>query len=234
MIMKIKFHYIVLAVLLAATGCKKDNYDAPSSTLTGHLLYNGEPINLEYDKVPLELYQPGFGKTGAIRGTFAQDGSYSTKLFNGSYKLTIPPNQGPFMWKELGPNKRDTLAVTVSGDQTLDIDVTPYYMIRNAVLTAGGGKVNAVFNIEKIITDANARDIERVSLFINKTQFVSGADQIAVTDLAGSAIPGFNNISMSVDIPAISPTQNYVFARIGIKIANVEDLIFSPVTKITY
>jgi hypothetical protein len=73
-----------------------------------------------------------------------------------------------------------------------------------------------------------------VSLYINKTQFVSGGDQIAGTDLAGSAITSLNNISMSVNVPGISPTQNYVFARVGIKIAGVEDMIFSPVVKVTY
>jgi hypothetical protein len=232
--MKIKIQYIILLALLATAGCKKDNYDAPSNTLKGRLLYNGEPINVEYNKVPFEMYQPGFGKTGAIRGTFDQDGSYSTLLFNGNYKFTIPPNQGPFMWKELTPGKRDTIAVTLSANQTLDVDVTPYYLVRNAAITAAGGKANATFSIEKVITDVNAKNIEKVSLFINKTQFVSGADQIAVTDLAGSAIPSLSNIVMSVDIPTISPTQNYVFARVGIKIDGVEDLIFSPLVKVTF
>jgi len=223
-----------MALLLATTGCKKDNYDAPSSTFKGRLTYKGDAVNVEYNQVPFNLYQPGFGKTGPIVGTFQQDGSYSTLLFNGNYKFTIPPNQGPFMWKELGPGKRDTLAVTISGNQTKDIEVTPYYMIRNAQITAGGGNVTAVFNIEKVITDANARGIDRVNLYINKTQFVSGGDQIAATELAGSAITSLNNISMSVNIPGISPTQNYVFARVGIKISGVEDMIFSPLVKVSF
>ena len=232
--MKIKIHYIILLALFAAAGCKKDNYDAPSVTLKGRLMYNGEAINVEYNRVPFELYQAGFGKTGPIRGSFDQDGSYSTLLFNGNYKFTIPANQGPFIWKELGAGKRDSVAVNLSGAQTLDIDVTPYYMINNAAITAANNKVNATFSIQKIITDVNAKDIERVNLFINKTQFVSSADQIGVTELAGSALPGLSNITMSVDIPSISPTQNYVFARVGIKIAGVEDMIFTPVTKVTF
>lgn len=234
MTMKIKFHHIILVILLAATGCKKDNYDAPAQKFSGRLIYNGEAINLEYNQVPFEIYQPGFGKVGPINGTFDQEGNFSTLLFNGNYKFTIPPNQGPFRWKEISAGKRDTLTVAISGAQNMDIEVQPYYMLRNVSITAAAGKVTGVFDIEKIITDADAKNIERVSLYINKTQFVSGADQIAVTDLAGSAILSPNNISMSVDIPAISPTQNYVFARVGIKIDGVEDMIFSPLTKITY
>ena len=232
--MKIKFHHILLTLLIATTGCKKDNYDAPSLKLTGKLVYKGEAIGVEYNQVPYELYQPGFGKVGPISQTFDQDGAYSSLLLKGNYKFTIPPNQGPFLWKEVAPGKRDSLAVALTGDQTMDVEVTPFYMIRNANLTAASSKVNATFNIEKIITDANAKDIERVSLYINKTQFVSGGDNIAVTDLAGSAITSLSNITMSVNIPGISPTQNYVFARVGIKIAGVEDMIFSPLVKLTY
>jgi hypothetical protein len=232
--MKIKFHHIIIALLLATTGCKKDNYDAPSSTFSGRLTYKGDAINVEYNQVPFELYQPGFGKTGAIVGTFGQDGAYSTLLFNGKYKFTIPPNQGPFMWKELSAGKRDSLAITISGSQKMDIEVTPYYMVRNANITAGSNKVTAVFNIEKVITDANAKGIDRVNLYINKTQFVSGGDQIAKAELAGSAITSLSNITMNVDIPPISPTQNYVFARVGIKISGVEDMIFSPLVKVSF
>jgi len=234
--MKIKFHLMILVlVLTASTSCKKDNYKTPSSTLNGHLVYKGDPIGVEYNQVPFQLYQPGFGKIGPISGTFDQDGSYSTLLFDGNYKFTIPPGQGPFRWKELSNNQRDTVVITVSGSQTMDVEVTPYYMVRNQMITAAGGKVSATFNVEKVINDANAKGIDRVTLYINKTQFVSGADNIAATDLAGaSSLTSLNNLALSVNIPTISPTQNYVFARIGIKISGVEDMIFSPVQKLTY
>jgi hypothetical protein len=234
MIMKIKFHYIIIALLLLGTACKKDNFKAPSSTLNGRLTYKGEPINLEYNQVPFELYQTGFGKTAPIRGTFDQDGNYSTLLFDGNYKFTIPANQGPFIWKELSAGKPDTLALTVSGSQTMDIEVTPYYMVRGASITAANNSVTATFNIEKVITAANAKNIERVYLYVNKTQFVSGTDNTASANIAGAAITSLNNISLNVAIPAVTPAQNYVFARVGIKIDGVEDLIFSPVTKVTY
>jgi hypothetical protein len=233
--MKIKFHYIIAALLLATIGCKKDNYDAPSLKLTGKLVYKGEAIGVEYNQVPYELYQTGFGKVGPIGQTFGQDGAYSSLLFKGNYKFTIPPNQGPFLWKELSSGKRDSVAVALNGDQTMDVEVTPFYMIRDAKLTAANNKVTAVFNIEKVITDGNAKDLEQVSLYINKTQFVSGGDNnIAHTELAGSAITSLTNITMNVNIPGISPTQNYVFARLGIKIAGVEDMIFSPLVKLSY
>jgi len=138
------------------------------------------------------------------------------------------------MWKQTTSGAPDSMAITMSGNQNLDIQVTPYYMIRNPQITGSGTNVTATFKAEKIITDANAKDIERVSLYINKTQFVSGGDNIAATDMSGSAITDMNNISLTVGIPTIVPTQNYVFARIGLKISGVEDMLFSPVTRIQF
>jgi hypothetical protein len=234
--MKIKYQYIFLmAIVWLATACKKDTYEAPQITLKGRLVYNNEPINLEYDQVPLELYQPGFGKTGPITAKFGQDGTYSTLLFSGNYKLIIPNGQGPFRWNEnASTNRRDTLNVSVTSDQTLDLQVTPYYLIRNPQMAVSNRVVSATFGINKIITDANARNIESVFLYVNKTQFVAGANNynIASSQLAGSAITNTNNVSLTVTVPTINPTQNYVFARIGLKVAGIEDLIFSPIQKI--
>lgn len=235
--MKIKFQYIVLIAFCSsvALSCKKDNYAAPSSTLQGRLVYNGDSIGVERDQVPFELYQYDFGKVGAIGSSFAQNGTYSALLFDGDYKLIIPNGQGPFIWKKTATGAPDSLAISLKGSQTLDLEVTPFYMIRTPQITGGGGNVSATFKLEKIVTDSvNQRGIDRVSLYVNKTQFVSGGDNIAAIDLSGSAITDPNNISLSVKVPAIVPTQNYVFARIGVKIAGVEDMVFSPLQKIQF
>jgi len=235
--MKIKFQYIaILAFLTAGMSCKKDNYKEPSSELSGKIVYKGEAIGVENYQVPYQLYQFGFGKVGSIDGTFAQEGTYSALLFNGTYKLIIPNGQGPFKWKQLASGAPDSTVITLNGNQVLDLEVTPYYMIRTPQITGGSGKVTAVFKVEKIITDAaNAKDIEKVYLYINKTQFVSGAgsNNIKVAELSGAAIADPNNISLNLAVPAIAP-QTYVFGRIGLKIAGVEDLIFSPVQKVTF
>lgn len=225
---------LVLACMLFLPSCKKDNFKAPSSSLTGQLVYNGIPIGLEYNQVSFQVYQPGFGKTGAISGTFEPDGSYSLLLFDGNYKFTITPGRGPFRWKEKADGTRDTLAITLKGSQKLDIPVTPYYVITTPQITGASGTVSASFKVSQVITDVNARGIDRVSLYINRTQFVSGSDNIAGVDLAGSAITDPAAISMRIKVPPISPSQPYVYARIGLKVAGIQDLIFSPVVQVTY
>lgn len=232
--MKIRFHFFLLIALAAAViSCKKDNYKAPSSKLSGHLVYNGDTLGVETNQVPFQLYQFGFGRVGPIEESFAQDGSYSALLFDGDYKLIIPNGQGPFMWKQLPSGAPDSLTISLKGSKVLDLEIIPFYMIRNAQISGSGTTVTATCKIEKIITDANAKDIERVNLYINKTQFVSGNgdQQIARAEIGGGAIDP-DNVTLSVTVPSMVPAQNYVFARIGLKIAGVEDMIFSPLQKI--
>jgi hypothetical protein len=232
--MKRSFQYILAVVtIIFIYSCKKDNYDPPSSTLKGRLVYKGEPIQVEYDRVPFELYQYGFGKVGPINGTITPEGSFSQLLFDGDYKLFVRPGQGPFIWPQ-SAGKSDSIAVSVKGNTALDVEVEPYYMVRTPQFTVAGGKVTGNFKIEKIITDTRAKDIERAVIFINKTIFVSGDNNIARTEITGAAITNPGAVSLSVTVPALTPAQNYVFARIGVKIAGVEDWIFSPVQKMTF
>jgi hypothetical protein len=152
-------------------------------------------------------------------------------LFGGEYKFIIPNGQGPFVTKKTAGGAPDTINISLRGSQELNIEVTPYYMIRNPQFSASGGKVIANFKVEKIITDAAAKNIENVALYINKTQFVATPDDIEKpVTLGGGAITDPNNITLETTVPALN--QTYVYARIGLKIAGVEDRIFSPVTKV--
>ena len=227
---------ILAAFSLLFISCEKDNYAAPSSMLQGRLMYQGMPINVEHGQVGFELWQSGFGKMGAIGVPIAQDGTFSSLLFDGAYKLVFTPNQGPFYWKRNASGNVDTVQLDMKGSKTMDIEVTPYYLIKDAKLTVSGKTVNASCRIEKIITDANAKNIERVSLYINKTMIVSGngTQHIVKADKNTADIPDLNNVTLTANIPDIVPTQNYVFARIGLKIAGVEDMIFSPLEKLSY
>jgi hypothetical protein len=223
-----------LALLALLASCEKDNFTEPKSTLSGRIVYNGEPIGVEYNQVRLQLWQPGFGKLAAIDAQVDQSGFYSATLFNGDYKLVVPKGRGPFKTLEKDAAAKDTLFVTLEGNKEVDVEVMPYYMIRTPQFAGAENKVTATLKLEKIITGADARDIERVSLFINKTEFVSRATNVGVTDIAGTAIKNLNAIAIETEIPALVPTQKYIFARVGVKIKDVEDMIFSPVQKVEF
>lgn len=232
-IIKIRVQILGLLVLSAVfTSCEKDNFTAPKSVLSGNVVYKGEPIGVEYDQVRLQLWQPGFGKLAAIDAPVSQSGSYSTVLFDGNYKMVFPKGRGPFMTIQKDAASKDTLYVKLAGNQQLDVEVLPYYMIRNAQFSGGESRVSVALKLEKIITDANAKTIERISLYVNKTEFVARATNIVVTDVAGADVKDLNNINLTATVPAIMPTQKYVFARVGVKIKDVEDMVFSPVQKV--
>ncbi len=224
---KIKTILVLIVVTTVFTSCEWDNYEKPESFLKGNIVYNGEPINVSYNDVKFELWEPGWQLSYPIDVVIDQDGSYSALLFNGSYKLVFPEAQGPF--RTLGS---DTLDVTLNGNKSMDIEVEPYYMIRNAQISANGNNITANFKADKIITDADARDIERVNLYVNKSQFVDFRTNIANAEMAGGDIANINSINLSVSVPDMSPGQNYVYARIGLKVVGREDMIFSAVQRI--
>jgi hypothetical protein len=231
--MRTNFLYVILIALgVFSASCKKDNYKAPSSTFSGRLVYQGEPVNVSYNDVYFELWEPGWGKSTPINVNVSQDGAFSALLFNAAYKLVIPAAQGPFRSVKDKTTNSDTVPLTISGNLTRDIEVLPYYMIRTPKVAAAGRKLTATFGAEQIIKDVNARAIERVSLYVCKTQFVDGRNSIATGDLGGGDIVNPATISLQVDVPALVPEQKTVFARIGLKVAGIEDMIFSPVQEI--
>lgn len=240
--MKLMFRkkYITGLLLLAMTAvaCKKDNYDEPGTTFQGNITYQGEAINVASLAVTFELWEPGWGKSGAIGVNVKEDGSFSTLLFNGNYKLIIPAGQGPFKTIINNATNTDTILLQLKGSTKMDIEVMPYYMIRNQQVAVNGTAVNATFKLEKIITGTDAMDIENVYLYLNQTDIVDASNNIARTQLSGSSITDPDNVAMSVEIPAsLSATggtagQKYAFVRVGVKIKGVEDMLYSKIEKL--
>lgn len=239
--MKSYLYIILFLIGTLSVSCEWDNYDEPDALLTGKLVYQGEPLGLSVGEVSFQLYEPGWQLKAPINVIVAQDGSFSALLFDASYKLVIPNNQGPFM--NITTNGSDTILVDLRGKTTKDIEVVPYYMVRNPQFSVIGSKITASFKAEKIITDANGRDIEKVLLVLNNTTLVDGRNDYYYKDeklnysgkveINGSDIVDPNSITLSLDAPKIVPSQNYFFVRVGIKIVGVEKLIYSPVEKLT-
>ena len=242
--MKFNIHHTMLIPLcaIAILSCSKDNYKPPTVPLTGALTYKGEPlqlINSSNAYIGLQIYQYGFGKIGAVNEAVTQDGKYAALLYAGNYKLTIPNGQVPFKWPQTVPGVPDSISIALTAAQTLNIEVMPYWMVRTPTFTASGGSVTATFKAEQIITDATAKSIDKVALFINKTELVSDDGNQHINEppvsLAGAAITDLNNISLSTAIPTnIVPAQNYIFARVGIKMNGIDYWIFSPVQKVSF
>jgi hypothetical protein len=243
--MKLKSHYILLATIsVILFACSLDNYSAPGFSFTGRIVYQGVPIdvqnsagsNIDNANIYFYLYEPGWKKTGMpIKTVVSQDGSFSSLLFADTYKLVMPAGVGPYMASS------DTTTIVIKGNKTMDIEVTPYYMIQSPVFSmSADSTVSAVFNLQQIITDANAKTVQAVYLYINRLLITDGSNNIASVQMNGTDIVNMNGINLSAKMPSlaslglgISTKQTYIFARIGLQITGVSGMLFSPVQKIT-
>lgn len=222
----------MMGVAVSLTSCEYDNYEEPNVKLEGQIVYQGEPIGVSYNDVYIELWEQGWQRLGNIGVAVDQDGSYSSLLFKGDYKMIIPNNQGPFQKITNEMSGNDTIPINLTGSRTMDIEVMPYYMIRNASISGASNQVSATFDLEQIITGDQARNIQEVSLYVSKTSFVDIRTSIATANKGGGDLENLSMISLNLDVPERVPTQNYAYARIGVKIDGVEDRIFSEIVKV--
>ena len=232
--MKLNFKNILGMMGIAASlaSCSYDNYDEPSFQLDGRIVYQGEPIGVSYNDVYIELWESGWQRLGNIGVAVDPDGSFSSLLFKGDYKMIIPNNQGPFKKITNEQSGNDTIPVNLTGSRTMDIEVMPYYMIRNSSINGGTNKVTATFDLEQIITNSDAKNVQEVSLYVSRTAFVDNRTSIATSNVGGGDLEDLTSISLEVTVPDRVPTQNYGYARIGVKLEGVEDRIFSQIVKV--
>lgn len=234
--MKNNIKYLLGISLLAIgiSSCAYDNYDEPKLLFEGNLVYNGDPIGVSYNDVYFQLYEEGWQTFGNISVAIDQAGSFSSLLFSGDYKLIIPADQGPFMNIPNPETSSDTIPLNLRTGLTMDIEVLPYYMIRNVTITGNSTSVLASFGIEQVITNSDARPINEAVLYLSKTAFVDGRTSISAARVSGSDITDLSSINLTTSVPTISPTQGYVYARVGLKIEGVEDMIFSAIERVDF
>jgi hypothetical protein len=202
-----------------------DNYSAPNATLTGRVVYQGTAVGVRSNGVQLELWQPGYELNQKIPIHIAQDGSFSARVFDGDYKLNLLPGNGPWV------DNRDTILIQVRGHAAVDVPVVPYYTIENPSIGHASGSIESTFNVGSVnIT----REVEYVGLYVSTTTFVDRTNMAVRTERPRSAIPTLDApIALSVTLPANLAQRNDVYARIGVKTVGVDELLFSPVQKIT-
>jgi hypothetical protein len=216
-----KLLYIFAALVLALSACEYDNYDPPTSELTGRFVYEGEPVGVRHDVDVLQLYEPGWQNFAPMEVHVSQDGTFSSLLFDGDYKLVLIKGNGPWV------DQPDTIDIHVRGSQTLDVAVEPFFMIRDEMMVlVNGNTLTASFNLDQIVEDS---ELEFVSLFVGKTRFVDNRFKMreerlgAVEDLS-------ETITLNMDLSGVN--NDFVFARIGVKAKGSPELLFTQVQKI--
>jgi hypothetical protein len=85
--------------------------------------------------------------------------------------------------------------------------------------------VTATFDLDQIITGDDGKGAQEVFLYVSKTSIADNRTSIANTN-KGEEDLNLSSISLELIVPQIVPTQNYAYARIGVRIDGVEDMIF--------
>jgi hypothetical protein len=204
--------------------CKKDNYEKPSSILSGTVVYNKEALGVRSNGVQLELWQHGFELFSKIPVYVAQDGTFSASLFDGSYKLVLLPGNGPWA------NNTDSIDVTVNGNTIVEVPVQPYFAIRNATAAKSGTNVTATFSIERVHATSG---LESVSLYVGKTNIVDAVNNLGAVSINGGDISDITQpVTLTLTIPAALSAQPFFYARASIKTAGVAEQIYTQPIKI--
>lgn len=220
--------YIIYLVLFFwwLTGCGLDNYDEPSSTLSGQITYEGEPVRLRGtgEAVQLQLYQDGYELDAPIPVYVKQDGSFEAELFDGVYKLVTRDQNGPWV------NSRDTTLVTLDGETQISLEVTPYFTISDVSLTLEGeAKLRGSFTIGRVSPDAR---VEYAMLLIAKTTFVDDVVNLERIDISDPAAG--SSIQLSLDASGNENVVNSkaLFARVGVRTVGADQAIYSEVVQV--
>lgn len=208
---------LLAAASVLLQSCGKDNMKYPSSTLKGRLTYQGQPVGLipsnpdiigSANTAALLLQQVSGAQerygAGEVSLYVKNDGSFTSKFFDGSYLMRSAPND-PF-------TSFTNRSVTVSGDTDLgNIEVVPYWWMNNLATTYTGGVFTATFNLTKPSADAT-KTLERVYIFLSPTNLPD--IQSATQGVAKNWAAGFN--AGGIVVPAANSTGGPVTIRVDL------------------
>lgn len=226
-ILKITF---VLFAMTFLTNCGLDNYDPPTSQLSGQIEYQGQPVRLKgtYGAIQLQLYEDGYEFKNPIAVFVDQDGKFEATLFDGEYKLVTRDNNGPWV------NSRDTTIVKVSGTTSINFEVTPFFTITDANVKLGADQLSGSCTVNQIVA---GKEIDFIKLFLNGTSFVD--ENINLFGGIPANINTAGNVSFSYDLANLNVNQKSalskvkgLYARIGVRTKGADQAIYSEVFRL--
>lgn len=223
--MKILFNIISFVLLpVLFSGCGKDNYDAPESTLTGQITYNGEAVRVRGtgEAVRLQLFQDGWQKHDPIDVFVGQDGAFSAKLFDGEYKMVTRDGNGPWV------NSRDTMVINLNGSTHIELKVTPFFTISGEQISVSGSSMKASFTIHQVVPAAK---INKVMLVLSKTQFADDVNNIFRKDITDVSA---GSVNLEADLSGNKEVDNAksLYGRVGVLPAGADQAVYSAVVKL--
>ena len=236
---------ILLLATILFTACEYDNYDAPSVTFSGQLLYNDKPFLCDGNDARdiFLFFQEGFGKVdwGTKMHTLA-DGSYQQLLHSGGYKLTLGNVKYPFEINEFpaGTVGYDSIYYDLKKDVRQDFHITPYYEISDLDAKLEGINIVAKFKVKKVSgTSKPAPRIVKARIYLGINHFVNSKSPVVAEQEVDANFSGDGELTVSIDAIKYRTgyKENYrdnAFYRVALELENIPDYyLFSETKEIT-
>lgn len=229
--MKAQIIWITAFVCLLFASCEHDNFDEPNATISGKVLYNGNPVGVRTNGTQLELWQEGYQLFTKIPVYIAHDGTFSASVFNGRYKIV---RLAGAPWEA---QTGDTIVVDVKGSTVIEVPVTPYFIVKNESFRKDAGTITSTFTIDKIVETAN---VVSVNLYLgkniltdhNKNENDDSQDKYQ-RSLDLSQLAFGQEITMTSLIPEALINEDYIFARLGVRSNQSNEYYYTQVQKIS-
>ncbi|WP_313263711.1 DUF3823 domain-containing protein [Sphingobacterium sp.] len=222
--MKIKFLNLLIACAgLLVVGCEYDNFEAPKSTLSGRVVYEGKAVGVRNNGPQLELWQDGYPLRSKINVYFDQDGTFSASLFDGTYKLV---RMGDSPWLQ---QATDTIVIQVKGNTAVDVPVTPYFTVTNESFQKNNNSITANFTVNRIVGTAN---LDAVRLYLGKSILTDQGQQELRVDAKVANVVFGQPTSIVGELPDNLKNLDYIYARIGAKSTVSGEYYYTAVQKI--
>lgn len=219
---------ILILGLFLVTGCELDNFDEPKSEFKGRFVYEGEALQLRgtaYDNdCMMYAYQEGpeYENRGAINLFVNSDGEFNSLMYDGFYKIVLRQDRGPWI------PRQDTIEVNIKGNQILDVEVTPYFLIKDTKIDFQNKMVKVKCKINQVVETAS---IDRAVIYISKTKLVDNVAKIAEKSFT-NLNPGEHEFTFDLSDNGVTDAAKFLYARVGVKARQGNDYIFSEVTQL--
>jgi hypothetical protein len=204
-----------------------------------------QPVGVATNGTQLELWQYGYQLRQKIAVHINQDGTFSSRLFDGNYKL-VRLTGAPWA------NNTDTINVDLKGSADVEVPVNPFFTVGGESFTFNKAdtSITAVFSVSRL--DAT-RNSDRVSLHVGLTNFVDVNNQIPIPAANNDITPPANFLTVPVTMkiflnPNRYPASNqaelrrqldvalqkgYAFVRAGVRTTGITQRFYTQVKEIS-
>ena len=125
--------------------------------------------------------------------------------------------------------------------RTVDVQVTPYYLLDDATITCSGRQVTGTCTITEVTPGAT---IEKVGLYVGRNIIVDDTRNLGQGGYTeeNAGLTAGQTVTLNVDLSGFStnsinnslPQTGFVYARMGLKIAGIDAMIFTEPVQVHF